>query len=195
MVLSPSIPPSPVTWGYPRHAGEKEKPIRTAKKTQGQSKALWMKEVCVAQMDAMEFMIAAKEEDILSETHHFRLLEPLRALQRKSYERETRYIQPKPAICVHKWSVSCRLADEQGSPLSAMEQDQLAGLHGKEFTFVPCIRTPPLHFLIKSSMLHAKVCLRFEIDYELDSGEREEVPAPDCDGASIHLYRDISKTL
>ncbi|PRP87188.1 hypothetical protein PROFUN_01450 [Planoprotostelium fungivorum] len=114
---------------------------------------------------------------------HFQLVEPLRAKQRKSYERENRFFTPRPIISLDSSSylvnnlktcvVTVRLLDESGSPFDMNEQDHLDGPFGKQLPFsIPHRRTPPLAVKLCARSEAKTARLGFLIQYETKDGIR-----------------------
>ncbi|PRP84824.1 hypothetical protein PROFUN_07478 [Planoprotostelium fungivorum] len=109
----------------------------------------------------------------------FRLMEPLRGRQRKSYDRETRFISPRPVVILSQDSelvgriqncvINVQLCDGEGSPLS---QEHISGPHGVEAVLsLTYFRTPPLALKISHLLEDQSATLSFDIECTMQGGQ------------------------
>ncbi|PRP80367.1 hypothetical protein PROFUN_11936 [Planoprotostelium fungivorum] len=113
----------------------------------------------------------------------FELLEPLRPLQRKSYDNENRFLTPKPVIMLKPHSellgkitscnISVVLLDEKGTPLCSREQQLMRGPCGEEAIIAtPHLRTSSMSIRVSHRLVESKASLCFIVDYETQDGTK-----------------------
>ncbi|PRP85533.1 E3 ubiquitin-protein ligase HERC2-like [Planoprotostelium fungivorum] len=113
----------------------------------------------------------------------FRLVQQLKKRQRKSYDRESRFLSPRPVVClsqshplaksIKNCLVTVQLADEHGNVLPESEQKHLLGPHGKSTVLtLPYLQTSAFALKLswKSEEMHVRLC--FTIEYTTDDGQR-----------------------
>ncbi|PRP80742.1 hypothetical protein PROFUN_11482 [Planoprotostelium fungivorum] len=113
----------------------------------------------------------------------FELLEPLRSLQRKSYDNENRFLSPKPIIMLKPHSellgkitgcnISVVLLNEKGTPLCSQEQQLMRGPCGEEAVITtPHLRTSSMSIRVSHRLVESKASLCFIVDYETEDGTK-----------------------
>ncbi|PRP76656.1 hypothetical protein PROFUN_14892 [Planoprotostelium fungivorum] len=111
------------------------------------------------------------------------LLEPLRPLQRKSYDNENRFLSPKPVIMLKAHSgllgnitscnISVVLLDEKGTPLCSQEQQLMRGPCGEEAIIAtPHLRTSSMSIRVSHRLVESKASLCFIMDYKTQDGTK-----------------------
>ncbi|PRP81047.1 hypothetical protein PROFUN_11125 [Planoprotostelium fungivorum] len=112
----------------------------------------------------------------------FKLLQPLKIKQRKSYEGDSRFLLPKPVIVLDRSSpltedlvrctVTVKLLDETGTVLDSDEQKHLVSPNGEEVVlYIPHCRTPPISLKLSRKIDFEKLCLGFFVEYVNKEGE------------------------
>ncbi|PRP87311.1 hypothetical protein PROFUN_01573 [Planoprotostelium fungivorum] len=135
--------------------------------------------------DRVTHTIKPSNMPLIRSSQEFELLEPLRPLQRKSYDTENRFLSPKPVISLKQNSsllgkitsvnISVVLLDERGDPLEQDEQAYLSGPCGQQTTFsTPHLRTAPMCVRVSHRLTEVKTMLCFIVDYETEDGKRSQ---------------------
>ncbi|PRP87262.1 hypothetical protein PROFUN_01524 [Planoprotostelium fungivorum] len=104
----------------------------------------------------------------------FELLQPLKIMQRKSYDGENRFLCPKPIIVLKpgkiiSCNVTVKLLDEKDCALDLKDQACLSRPNDEQMDLL-LERTPPMSIRISHRFEKIKAKLCFLVDYEtLDS--------------------------